>query len=366
VLARALGLDKVLTSRLLKAARHKDPVAVAYHVPGPEPLRRFFRAARRKGVEAGLTRAAERAVDRFESLVRREIGDRSSLDAMISAWLPEAREEFETRRKQSAYKALSQLKGSSVDTTLASVLLHPSKDGEHIDIVWIVGLLGLRRLRPRATVKVSTRRMSDVPAERRPVTLGGEPVEGLEGLRLDEFCDAPPASLEVRKVGEQTVHYVLAGQDFGPRSAVDVLLAEVNLGEIPRYVPVEKQRKGYVFAEVSTPTRTLLFDVLVHEDVYPDSDPSLYIYDTALEGVADINDRSRDIDRVDMAESIQSLGRGPSPFRAPDIPNYSELIRHVLGRMGWDGEAFRGYRCRIDYPLYGSQVAMAFDPPSGP
>ena len=32
--------------------------------------------------------------------------------------------------------------------------------------------------------------------------------------------------------------------------------------------------------------------------------------------------------------------------------------------LGWDDRAFRGYRCAIDYPVYGSQVSLAFDPPA--
>ena len=35
LLGRSLGIDKVLASRLVKAARSRDPLAVTYHVPGP-------------------------------------------------------------------------------------------------------------------------------------------------------------------------------------------------------------------------------------------------------------------------------------------------------------------------------------------
>ena len=110
----------------------------------------------------------------------------------------------------------------------------------------------------------------------------------------------------------------------------------------------------------------LLFDVLVHEAVYPASEPALLIYDTVLDGVADVNDRRRDADRLDLMESVGLLGRGSAKFRVGEVPNYVDLIRHVFDRMGWNDEDFRGYRCRIDYPIYGSQVVMAFDPPPPP
>src|SRR6185503_20767812 len=53
-LARSLGVNTVLTSRLLKAAQETDPLAVAHVIPGPEPLRRLLRAAEKKKVSPAL------------------------------------------------------------------------------------------------------------------------------------------------------------------------------------------------------------------------------------------------------------------------------------------------------------------------
>jgi hypothetical protein len=364
-LAKTLGLDKVLTSRVLKATRSRDPMAFVHHSPGPEPLRRLLRAARKNGVGGERIRPAVEAVEGFERLIRQDIGDRSALDAIISAWLPEARRDFELRRKQSAFKAMSQLKGVQAQTNLSTVILNPSDDDTHIDIVWLFGLLGVQRLRPGVTVKFTSRRMANGDSPRQPVTLDGRAVEGVEDARLDQFCDAPPAVMNVTTVGD-VVHYTLADPSFGPRSAFDLVLGEANLREIARYVPRALGRKGNVFAEVGTPVKSLLFDVLVHEDVYPASEPTLFIYDTALEGVADVNERSRDIDRLDMIETIQMLGRGAAPLRIAEIPTYVDLLRYAFDSMGWADTKFRAYRCRIDYPVYGSQVVVAFDPPSPP
>jgi hypothetical protein len=359
-LARAIGVDKVLASRVLRAAANRDPVAVLQMMPGPEPLRRLAHLAGKKGVSTDLVTELQEAVDQFDELIRNEAGDRSALDAILAAWLPEARVEFELRRKQAAFRALSQLKGQASETYLSTVMLHPSADGEHLDVVWIIGLLGLQRLRPGSPVKFATRRVSGDDAPRRPCTLDGVPVEGFDGLRLDEFCSSPPAELMVHRVRD-VVHYTWAEEGFGPRSATDLVFAEVNFAELPRFVPAEKKRKRHVFAEVTTPSKLLVFDALVHEDVFSGSDPSLHIYDTAFEGIADVNDARRDIDRLDLVESIQSLGRGISKFRVGEVPWYSDLLRRVCSKLNWDGDRFRGFRTRIDYPLYGTQVAIAFD-----
>jgi hypothetical protein len=363
-LARTIGIDKVLASRVLKAAGNRDPMAVLYLVPGPEPLRRVLRAAARRGVDADRIAAAEEAVDAFEALIRREAGDRSALDAIISAWIPEARAEFELRRKQAAFRAMSQLKGAAAEVNFAAVLLHPSRDGDHLDVVWLFGLLGLQRLRPGSPVKFATRRLSKGDSPRRPCTLEGVPVEGLDGLRLEGFCSSAAPLLNVHPVGE-VVHYTLPDSGFGPRSAIDLVFAEVNLAELPRYVPRDQRRKRHVFAEVTPPSKLLIFDALVHEEVFTAA-PALFIYDTALDGVADVNDRTRDIDRLDLAESIQSLGQSIAKFRTAEVPRYAELLRHACARLKWDGDRFQGFRCRIDYPVYGSQVVMAFDAPHRP
>lgn len=364
-LARALGIDKVLASRLLKALRTKDAVATVFHMPGPEPLRRLLRAAGKKGASPEAVETASAAVDRLEHLIRVEAGDRSSLDAMITGWLPEARRDFELRRKQSVYKAMSQLKGMHADTTLATVLLHPSADGKSIDIVWISGYFGYQRLRPGVRVRLATRRMAETPGPRTPRDLEGRPIVDVDGGRLDAFLDAPAPDVEVRSVGE-SVRYFLGGTGFGPRSAVDFAFAEVNEREIARYVPAEARRKAHFFAEIAAPTRFLLFDVFVHEDLYPGSDPQIVIYDTTLEGVADVNDRTRDDDRLEMAESVRALGRGAAVARSTEVPRYVEMLRYAFGRLGWDDSAFRVHRCAITYPLYGTQVAMTFDPPAPP
>jgi hypothetical protein len=362
VQARALGLDKVLMSRLLKALRSSDPLAVAHHAPGPEPLRRFLRAARRRGVDAERMAAAEAAVAAFELLIVHEVGDRSALDALISGWLPESREVFELRRRQSAYKALSQLKGMSAALNLGTVIVHPNADGATLDVVWLVGLLGLQRLRAGVPVKLSSRRMPGETSDRRPLTLDGQPVEGLDGVRQDAFCDLPPAPVEVHRFDE-TVQYRLAGDAFGRGSAVDLILAEVNLAEMARFAAEGSQRKRYYFAEVGTPCRALLFDVLIHHDLHSAAPPSLAVYDTVLEGVASVNDPRRDIDRLAVTGGFQALGSGTAGLRTPKLPRYAALVAHVFERVGWDASAFHAFRYRSRYPLYGSQVVAVFPAP---
>jgi hypothetical protein len=294
------------------------------------------------------------------------MGDRGSLETVVATWLPEARREFELRRKQSAYRAMSQLRGISTRVRMSSVFLAPSKTEGRLDLVWLMGYLGLRSLRPGARANFSTQRMLE-PVEgeaspRHPETLAGTAGVYPESYRLDEFCEAPAATVQAIPHGEYT-HYNLAGDQIGPGSEVDLILCEVNRAELPSSLPVGSRRKAHFSNEVATPTKLLVFDAFVHRDVYPGSDPELRLYDRIQGGSADINDPSNEAYRLDMAESITRLGNDPANFRADSIASYHEIVRSVFERLGWDPAAFTGHRTRIEYPILGTRVAMLFDPP---
>jgi hypothetical protein len=210
--ARMLGVNKDLSSRVLAASEKRDPIAALHQMPGPAPLRRLLQAAAAKGVAPEVIERASDAVRKFETLIRQHAGARVSLDAIISEWLPDAREKFEMFNKQPVYRGLAQLKGVSVDVSINTGILNLSADGERLDGVWIVGTQRLRRIRPRATIRYfsSYRRPGDKePASH--LTLDGEQVVHLNGLLLDQFSSRPLPEIQVLQHGH-TAHYVLAGE----------------------------------------------------------------------------------------------------------------------------------------------------------
>ncbi|MEX0876979.1 MAG: hypothetical protein WD114_05930 [Phycisphaerales bacterium] len=358
-LAKELGIDKVLASRILKAVRAPDAMSVVHRVPGPEPLRRMLKASGKLGVKQEDLVSAGAAVDRFESLIQQEIGDRSALEAILSAWVPEARREFELRRKQTAFRAMSQLKGAQVDVYAEAAIFYPSDCGEHIDIVWIKSVIGLQRLRPGMSVKFTSHRKVEGPSGRKTFTLAGEPVDGMDSATLENYCSNPTPTLDVHHAGE-VMHYLLKVDAFGAPGSMDLVTCEVNRGEIPRYIPRDRDRKAWASSDINIPSRRMQFDVLVHKDLYTRSFPELRVYDTTISGQADINDPSRDVDQLDLLESIDNLGNGLGRFGSSHVPRYRKMLEEVCGTLGFDGDALRGYRVSSDYPIYGSQYAMIF------
>lgn len=370
IVASQLGITAVTASRLLKAIGQSDPIATLRLLPGPKPLQQIVASARRKGVSEGLCDAALGVVEEFGVLIRDEAGDRGALNAMLSAWLPDARRDFEAQRRQTIFKSMAEINGVSTAFELNSIVLAPSAQPGLIDVVDIKALMGLDRIRQDAIVQLGTQRLGGPtvadPGERSqddppriPTNLDGDPaLDGLHTVRLDEFCGAAPAPLIAKRFGAY-VQYSLGPTGFGPRSKVDLVLAEVNRAELELREP-NAERPPYFYALPETASRRIVFDLVVHEDVYPDSDPDLIAYDTAGRGPAVAGDPGRELDLRHVSEPLENLGPGIARMRLLEFPRYGELQRLVFDKLGWKAEAFRSYRAAINFPLVGTQLTLSF------
>ena len=69
---------------------------------------------------------------------------------------------------------------------------------------------------------------------------------------------------------------------------------------------------------------------------------------------------------MDLQESIAVLERGLSRIRCTGIPTYPTMLERLTESLTGDPDAYRGYRCRMQYAVYGWQIAMAFAPPAEP
>lgn len=369
-LAKELGVDKVLASRLLKALRSPDGMTAMHRAPGPDLVRRVLRASAKLGVPAEDIAAADAATDAFEELIRAHggaqggSGDRTGLETVLSAWVPEARRDFEIKRKQSAFRAISQLKGVQADAFAETAIFWPSADGRHIDIVWLKCVIGLTRLRPGVSVKFTSQRAVDDSTQRRAQTLAGEPIESVDNAVLTEYCGSPAPRLSATLAGQQ-VHYLVEDARLG--EPVRLVTCEVNRGEIPRYVPRSRNRRAWSSSDIAIPAREFQFDTLVHEDLYPGEHPDLRVYDTAVRGTADRNDPARDIDQFDLLDRVQQLGMASSALGSSHVPQYRRMLDDICERLGFDAGKLRAYRVEASYPLYGAQYVMSFgttEPPT--
>jgi hypothetical protein len=324
------------------------------------------RAAARFDVAGEALATAERAIAEFETLLRDHLGSRAALDAMIGVALPDARERFEMLHKQAVYRSMSCLKGVVARTHVLSAMLFPGEGPDDVAAVMILGLFGLRRLRPGVPVQFYSAVSGVEVGTHQIVSLGRDAAaqDAEPSCLLPQFSSCGPHVQQTRD-GNNMV-YSLQADAVGPHCAVDIVTGEVWHGVYHRHqAPGQSPRMSGFTADIDIPVESLTFDVRVHRDVWPNVAPKLVLYDTAIRGIANPNDRARDRDRLDLAEQIDPLG--PSAARRiPEVPVYPRLISETCRTIGFDEEAFRCYRCRVKYPLYGCQICMTFLPPEKP
>lgn len=354
-LAKTLGLNKDFSSRLMSALRQHDPLAALHTLPGPGPLQQMLDSAQRLGIDAQAIGRASRAVESFAELIRDEFESRSGLDALISATIPDARDRYETTAKQAVYRGQVGVKGISVDTMLVTFVLGPPREGTgRCDSLVVNACYGLRRIRPGAHFELTT-----------TLRDRGERGEFLSSMPiLEEFCSPLPLPIETHRRGDQ-VRYMLDGSSLGHRNPIDLVTTEIyRLSHRDRADDPNNPRRWFC-ALVDTPAKVLVFDTLIHRDTWVDALPDLHVFDTAISGEVDPAEEVRPSQHIELAERIIELGTDARRFRSGDVPKYTDLLARVISDVGWDPSEFRGYRCRVAYPVYGSQVTMYFQHSAG-
>lgn len=361
-LAREMSLNKDLVNRLFRAINANDPLNSLSVVPGPGPLRQFVEAAsQRVDNSAPLATSARTSINEFERLIRAEYGDRAALDAVISAFMPAMRGRFEATAKQEMYRAVARLRGVATDTSLVTFMAHPSRGNPLLcDTAMLGGYVGLRRIRPGAPIHFTS-----VLDESWPNRDSLERTDGSSNSAplLTEFCSPGELPLAAQTEGER-VRYSVLDNTIGLGMAMNVFLSEFYPENIPSVATRPEQETRWFYATVEQPSTVQVLDVFLHKSMWPETNVDLRIYDTAINGIVRPNDASREIDRLDLAETVTQIGVGTSMFRSDDVPRYIDMLEHVAGKCNWDLSEFRGYRCRIAYPYHGSQICLVFSLPT--
>lgn len=353
-MAKALKVDKSMTSRLCTALKSEDPLATVSLLPGAQPLKQFLKALKTSGGDREKIDAAQGAVDEFEMIVKSEFDDRAGLHAVVGTVIPEMAKRHELAAKQAVFRGMETIKGVSADHSTYTCVFHPSaEDHERVDVVTLSGLYGLRRVRPGALVHQT---ISERPAEQYAHNpLGTEQ----DSPVFREFCR--PSDMEIaRQDLAGRTRFEVTGSAFGRSSAVDFVIADY----LPRAFPRDPQpdRISGINSAVDEPAKHLVLDVLVHESLWRQNGYELRIYDTVTDGWVNLNAPNIRPEQLHLSESVEQLGRGIGRLRSVKIPRYLELVSTAVERMGWDAEAFRCYRCQIDYPVYGSQISLIQTP----
>ena len=319
--ARALKIHRNITGRLLKAVEHRDPLAAICEMPRAEGLRTILKAARLCARKESVERAS-RAVVELEQLLEHEIGGWEVLHSVASEWLPDARKRFEMTHKQAVFKGMANLRGCCADTEFCAFVGYPDDTGERVDAALIAGTMGLRRLRPSAEICYTSLGAAADDSQRISIQGVSAANAGDHYPLLEQFSSTPLPEFQVVSF-EDRDHYVLKGNGVGPRSAIDLVTACTMSGRHPRY-RTDPPRRIAAFGDPTLPCKSLILDMLLHEDVWPDATPELIMYNTTRYEIANPNSPTDHVYRLHVTETIEYLGKGVARFGVAEIGQYVE------------------------------------------
>ncbi len=361
---QVFGIDYRLAWQVHRIATVKPTLAAGTNVPARVSIKKLLKAAQTKQVPAEVVQRVARAFDDFEQMADTHAGDRASLEAMLSAFIPEEREKYEQASRQMMFRGMSHYKGVSADASMSAVIFHPSENEMKIDRVALHCDFGLRRTRPDARIVIGIGNLGGLPYD--TLTLDGQPAKGPLGTLLREFSTSPLPDFDTHHVNGMA-YYFAAGRDVGMKSALDLALADRKHADMDRYWLPGKGRTTGLALAVDTPIKRLTMDVFMHKDLFTSAVPQLYVYDTACRGwVHTFDDPAREHDRLHAIETIRELPAGLNGAAISHVPRYVEMLEHIHKSVGWNPSHFRAFRLDVHYPMYGAQYSIGLQLPERP
>ena len=352
-LSRAIGLDKSLSSRLVRAVQAPTELDLMHLVPSPGGLHILADLAGRYADPASIANL-KAATARFEELIDSVPGGRASIDAQISESSHVALSRREHIAKQAAFKSMSFLLGHFCEVLTTSLYLVPAENGKRVDGIEIHRRVGLRRMRPSTPLALLSiwGESDDAMAENAISfdTLDGD--RGSQnplGFLLRDFSTQPIPALEVVHDGPMTT-VVLAGDPkvHAPAQVTSAFRIRNGWPLVPE-APVHPLR-GYV---LHAPCRQMVREIHIAEGLYSDAIPQVSF---VLPGPGAARrppraDGRRHFAELDLTSSIEQLPAGSQSIGIPDVVNHGAAVRHVLERAGHGATRFRGWRCTMTYPV---------------
>lgn len=356
-LTQGAGLDKSLASRLVQAVRTEGELAFLHHVPSPTGLRILLERARGHADDS-LLRDVEAGVKRFERLLDRLPGGRQALDARIGDSSAAVRARREQVARQASFKAQSFLFGHFCETLTTALFVLPSATPGRVDAIELHRRIGLQRLSAGQAVPLLSV-AAGVPAGDLPRMVplhadsaSAEPADYL----LAPVSSRPLPALDLVRDGATTTFVLPGGTTALPQrlsTAWRVLGAESARPEAP-WVTL----RNYM---LHTPCRTLVRDLWLAEDLWPDAWPLVDFYLPGASGTAPAaTEPGRpNLRSVNLSTRIEQRPPSPQGFGLEDVEDQGAAVVLALERAGAADRRWRGWRCRMTYPVPLIEMTLA-------
>ncbi len=362
-LTRRIGLDKSLASRLVQAARAESDLRFLALCPSPTGLRILLDKGR-ADAEGALLHAAAAAVERFESLLDSLPGGRQALDAHLSERSSRVQQQREHVARQASFKAVSFLFGHYCDTLSTTLLLLPSAQPGWVDMVEIHRRLGLHRLRADTAMPLMSLNAAHAgapPIDRPYVSdlRGDASTRRPEDFLLAEGSSEPLPALQVVDEGSM-VSFVL---EPATPSRLPTRLSSAM--RVTRVAPLSPEAgfdapRRYM---LHLPCRSLVRDILIADDLWTGAQLQVDFYLPGPSGSPDVvlEPGKPHHRRLHLSCHVEALPAGEAGHALEEAEDQAQVLRSALVRAGIPATTrFRGWRCRMTYPLPLVEMQIGF------
>lgn len=359
-LTGAWGVELTLATRVLQAVRQPDPVSSLQLLPTPKGLSSFLVIAREHCADPTSLRDALAALEAYEELIKRLGGKKTDLDTFVARRLDHSRERIEQSAKQNISRGYSSLIGVQAAASVLSCFVFPSEEPGWCDELVVHGYHGLRRLRPELPLLLGSREILDDEPSRQ-VTLerlrGGAICQEGMTTALLPFCTDPLPEIEIITDGNKLIYALPAEPQDKLPTELDVFFSSMHRRADPMLGSSDNPRARYAFIP-QNPSRYMIMDVFVHQDVWPGVEPELILARVGNPSAPDL--LAHTLDRADYIETLQRLGNSASAIPHRHYLNQLSLVRFIHEQMGWEVGEFRLYRCIVKYPVVGLWYTIQF------
>jgi len=349
-LSRQLKLNKNLTWKFARIMVEEDALDAAPMLPGPEGIAIYLRAFEGAKVPKALVQQFRDALDSFDAMVSRHFGGRGEFELVLDGLRAGANLE---QSRRLAFRGNAAIFGVQAAARVTAHILSPSNgDDAHADIALIVGLAGLRRLRPIPKLPVFRSSMSTTsgaPATR-PLLLGSGGTEA--DFLMREFSSLPHAGVTRTEVdGRLTIEL-----DNGPIGRIGE--ADLFFGSVADRAYALKASGGDHYAQfitaVTIPSESFVADLFAHRSI-PGPEAVEAAMFGALTGPIPHDPAAREPVRIPIdCTPLVSEDLGPDALaktlEVAGVPNYASIIERAFAALGHDPLDYRLIRVAMPHP----------------
>lgn len=357
--ARRFRVNKNLTWKAAKVLEEEDVFVAASALPGSSGLEILINSlAEKGGAPSELVQKARDAGEAFDRMVEIHTDDRANMELVLDAM--GGGEKPLLRSRMLAFRGASGIWGLQSQTQLVARFMAPSKSQSgFLDQTMITGWSGVRRLRSIDAWPLfhSDARNDDgtalVPGPRKvPISDSAAP----DAWMIRNFCSGEEPAVRMRAT-DRGMSFELANGPVGRLGEFTCFFGYFFPGAVPRHADTHNSF-GEFRHMITIPTRTLLLDLFVHEDVKEALAMTVEAYGNLRAGDLEPDSAMR----IPLSETL--LDMGPNPRVAtPLVDRYRELVDLAVRRGGWSLANFRLLRLRYDYPLMNTTMSIRYPLP---